>query len=475
MLCKACHKADGNPQTIGLISRTLRTAIPSKFTSTLEDILNNLNRLDRRNVARHLVASSIEGLNATERSLLASVSAIETPWTIDDAASIADLPTKTASETIGQLVDLGLIVSAEVALGKARYRLAGFVHELAKASVTTSESIDRHRDHFIAMVCDAIRQQAGNRQGVSLDTLDHYHLDVVKAFRSTIALDPGHPHTFVQAMVSSWWYWYHRNRTSEAISLIQTAIKSMPDRSHVDAARLMNINGVLLTKSGKANQAITHLRKSLRLAKLNSHERLSGSVLTNIADAFWTLNRPEQAVPCYRRAIEIWQNLSEPQNRAKAQVSAVPSFLEVGKVGEAQSLIEAATFVLERSAENLDAWTLAVAQAQVSLRLGRFSDTEEQLTRARDAALRLGDPAAQARTYLWLAQLDADRGRYLDAAEHIGAMKAIGASNVIQMYQTNELRAARIEGLVRAKLPPQQFLEASLSGQLRSIFDYQSY
>ncbi len=478
-ISEICHRLDGNPLAIVLAARKARSLKPMRILERLSTLVgSSASGKGTRPSKRHAnlvnaIEWSCKALEPSARELLTVISFFRGSWRVEDAAALAERDDSLVSRDVQELLDAGLVLEMDNFSHTTTFRVQGTVGAYIRKALGQEAKDglhERHSEYFLGLLCQTVESKGGAGQIATVQLLDWYRRDFEAAFEHTIR--PGkHPGTFVEAMMLSWKFWYLRNRTKEALSLVKRAIRVCPDRNHIDIARLFNAAGVMAMRGGDSRSARSYFKQCLAVAKRQHHDNLVAVALGNYANLEWSEARPEQAIPLFDQAISILRQRGERANLGRNLLSVVGPLVETDQLGRAEEALAEAKTYLDRSEDGIDRWSVQVDLAVLSWAQGRLAEAERHLTRCAELAKDAGDFASLARSHLWMAQAKLDSGQFEQAAQLLGVMKACGNSSGTHLYPTNELRAARIEGAVRNKIGSEKLRENRLWGEITANFD----
>lgn len=446
-----CKRLSGNPLAIVLAARRAKDQSPEEILAQLIEVSLGLQPGHKDDPLVRSMKSSVDALEPGPRSVLIGVSFLKGDWTLEDAAALADCSDPEARRRVDALLDAGLVQETSGFQGASAFTLDRAVADYARSRATKrqeSKIRERYALRFIGMLAGALQHQDALEQRLHWDLLDWYRRDIAEAIRYTIV--PGrNSETFVDAMVLSMSYWYQRNRTREAIDLIRSGLKALPDQNGVNAGRLLNVAGVLAMKAGNYRTARLYYSRALKIAEDAGHKRLIGSVLSNSSSLEWMEGHPERAVPLFQRSVEHLSSRDDSTLLVKVLTSSIQALIETGNVAQAERCLQESKRLLEVPSDRHDLWTRLMALGQLELAKNRPDRATEHFERSLQVASEIGDRADSARSLLWLAQANCDSDNFQEAARFLGAMRRVGSIDDVRLYPTNERRIDRISERVR--------------------------
>jgi non-specific serine/threonine protein kinase len=471
-IAEICRRLDGNPLAIILAAQNVRTHRPYRILERLSSLFGgakaNAAPSKRHQNLANAIEWSCQALAPSARNLLTVASAFRGGWRPDDAAALSERDAKTVSRDIQELQDAGLVEEVECPTLAQAFRVQDAVASYVRKTTDrprAAELAARHSEHFLRFLCQAVDEDAKSGQSNAIRLFDWYRRDFEAACSHTIK--PGqHPGTLVEALVLAWPFFYQRDRAKDALALAKRALRACPNRNHVDIARLLNFAGVFAFRDGDTRSSRTYLMEAVQIAKGLGEEKVLASILNNCAILEWIEGRPEKALEWTEQTIPILRKQGDSMLLGRTLRSIEAAATDLGQYARADEANEEAGRLLASSRSGVDIWAGLTLEGLRAWRQSDFAKAREKLQLSAATARKIGDLGSAARSYLWLAQVEADAGEYERAAEYLGVMKASGSGTGSHLYPTNELRAARIEGLVRAKIGPDGLREHRLWGEI---------
>ncbi|HEY8547558.1 MAG TPA: BTAD domain-containing putative transcriptional regulator, partial [Acidimicrobiales bacterium] len=166
------RRLGGLPLAIELVARHLRSASAAEVLEHLHDYVSDAHGPEslpeRQRTLRATFAWSADLLRAAPRRLLAALSVLDGPWSLEAAEAIApavDVDPDQVLRLVTELVDLSIVEAATPPKSPARYRIFDtirtFAGEHLDALGRRGAAADRHAEHFIALAEQAARHRWG--------------------------------------------------------------------------------------------------------------------------------------------------------------------------------------------------------------------------------------------------------------------------------------------------------------------------
>jgi tetratricopeptide (TPR) repeat protein len=463
-----CHALDGNPSGIVLAAKSLkwrsvRETLESVRTASLAA---GVGRAQSR--LGQAAIGVVENLSKNARAVFLASSILKSPWSVEDASSIADISLSKVASAIPELVDAGLI---EVGVLDNRYSVSPSFVTVAPKCATEKEMAtlsERHRDHFVSLVCKSVLKFSTSEQGSALASLDHYRLDVATAFGDLLG-PSGSSESFANAIVLSWSFWYKCNRLTEGLELIKAALRGIAREEDYQRARLLNVCGILSHKAGDAKTSRNAFKQCIKIAKRLDHKGMLGAACLNLANLEWSEGSPLAAIRLFEEAGEFQRQSNDRIGLGKSLIGSVASYVELGRIEEAIRANQDGRALLQKLEDGTNQWALCIAEGIICSALRQLQPARLAFVRSARLAGEVHDDASLSRSLLWLAQVENLANRAELAAEFLGAMRVRGSESGTHLYPANELRAASVEGAVKATIGETELRRRKFLGGLRSI------
>ncbi len=188
--------------------------------------------------------------------------------------------------------------------------------------------------------------------------------------------------------------------------------------------------GLVAFLQGDTNTAIVNLGQAIKVAETSGDVSSVVRWLTLFGHGYVELNRPEQALDFYDRALKVASTVRELQLPLMTYLGKADGLVKLGRTSEAERLLDTAL------AAARDEGALGY-QSELTLRLGLIALERKQVSQALDAMTRASELARGAGGNRILAGIALERGRVLRSenrlqeagsalAEGIGSARAMG-------------------------------------------------
>lgn len=314
--------------------------------------------------------------------------------------------------------------------GRRIWRLAAASSVLAVALVAGScgpeTPLDTYPKTPVRALLDSLR--AGGEEAGLLTRLggayfrDGDYGNAVASYEKSLALAPDNLQAKYQLAAA-----YGRlARFDEAIAVVEPSLRALGARAEHRAAELHNLLGFLHIRSAAAEGGVTNFRRDKMLAGLAAYERAvslkpdKALYHYNLATAFDNLQRREEALAAYDRAIELYiggdgsSPDGEKQALARAYANTGQMLSEQGESEQALVRLLAAIAIEPRNEE------FQYHHGRVLIALDRLPEAEAAFRTALDLR------PTYARARYALANLCLRTGRDAEGEQHMEAFRRLG-------------------------------------------------
>jgi predicted ATPase/DNA-binding SARP family transcriptional activator len=171
-IVELARRLGGLPLAIELVARHLRSASAEEVLTHLDDYVSEASGPqslpERQRTLRATFDWSVDLLKAAPRRLLAGLSVLDGPWSLDAAEAVApavDVDPDQVLRLVAELVDLSIVEAATPPKGPARYRIFDTIRTFAAEHLDQLKrrrsATDLHAEHFV----DLAEQATGHRWG----------------------------------------------------------------------------------------------------------------------------------------------------------------------------------------------------------------------------------------------------------------------------------------------------------------------
>ena len=290
-----CRRLDGLPLAIELAAARIRLLDPPALLARLENVLDALgpgpvDLPERQRSLRATIEWSVSLLDEDERSLMAALSAFVDGWTVEAAATVAELTDDRALDLLDALAGHSLVGTVVTAAGP-RFRMLVTVREYAAELLDADGGRDRierrHAEFFRSLVEDV--HWPTERQTAWVDRLRVEEENIRAAVQWFFAHDvTAMPHLFHVL----WLFWEMGDRMPEGRQWIDQLRRRADELADAGQAELLFNAAVTAVEVGDddsalaAVEAIRHWDGQIEDPTLESALQLAVSWTLPILDDF---------------------------------------------------------------------------------------------------------------------------------------------------------------------------------------------
>ena len=189
------------------------------------------------------------------------------------------------------------------------------------------------------------------------------------------------------------------------------------------SAWVHNLLGVALYQQEQAQEAVKHHTRCLRAIqnRVVKDPNLRLGVYRNLANDYWALSDFEGAIPFYKEALALLEDLDSEQRKAHVCWGLAMAYKETGYWSQAKLYNMRALLVFESQDHHDPPMAAAVRMnlAEILIGEGRYAEAEEMLKRAEAHLEGSDDRLLLANLHFERASLAHRQGQFERAAEHI--------------------------------------------------------
>jgi predicted ATPase/DNA-binding SARP family transcriptional activator len=200
-IAELARRLGGLPLAIELVATHLRSASADALVEHLDDYIDDVtgprSLPARQRTLRATFDWSSDLLKSATRRLLAGLSVLDGPWSLDAAQAVApavDVDPDDVRRLVAELVDLSIVQVPTPERGPAHYRILDTIRTFAAEQLEilgrTRAAADRHAEHFLAFAELALPHRQGPDEGAwvagiiaEFDNLRATHRHFVKTER----------------------------------------------------------------------------------------------------------------------------------------------------------------------------------------------------------------------------------------------------------------------------------------------------
>jgi predicted ATPase/DNA-binding SARP family transcriptional activator len=395
------RRLGGLPLAIELVARHLRSASAGEVLAHLDDYVSDASGPQslpaRQRTLRATFTWSADLLKAAPRRLLAGLSVLDGPWSLDAAEAVApavDVDPDQVLRLVAELVDLSIVEAATPPKGPARYRIFDTIRTFAAEHLDELErrtaAADLHAGHFTDLAERATRHRWGpdeaawtgavfaeldNVRAARRHLIDHQRWD--EAARLVVALDElmvgrmevgqwavelcrtgevtSHLHA-VQGIAAT--AYMNQGRLEEALELARTALATdaasgLPERAW-RARNVMAMAGLAHhAPQGRSFDWGVHLRALEHISDTSAKPFPRALALWNRVFLAGLTERYDLAGAPARKLLDLADRHDNPSMRAMGLVACGRVARSTGDTARARDLFQQALGAAEAVHNNL--------------------------------------------------------------------------------------------------------------------------
>jgi DNA-binding CsgD family transcriptional regulator/tetratricopeptide (TPR) repeat protein len=247
-----------------------------------------------------------------------------------------------------------------------------------------------------------------------------------------------------------WFAWNSGRGADEALANLEEAIRLVPAEppSHEHAEALSKLVRILALL-GHNDDCRRRGEEALALVRRLGARALESELLNSLGLSAANLGRREQALALLREALEVAQEVGDPECLCLAYINLSSILGSYCRFEQAVSLaLEGAEVARRLGVELVNGlWCIANA-AENLVDLGRFDEADELMTRALEYDAR--DTTA-AVLHLQRADLTSRQGRLEDAERHLALARELGAASYSLEFGAFETSIAALVAIQRGR------------------------
>jgi len=485
-----CHRLDGLPLAIELAAAQLKLFSPQALLTRLEHRLTMLtggarDLPVRQQTLRATIAWSHDLLATPEQTLFRRLAVFGGGWTLETAAAVCnadgDLPFDIL-EGLAALVDKSLLRQTEGADGEPRFAMLETIREYALERLVATSEAERlrrqHANYYLMFAEMANRELRGRQQGIWLDRLETEHDNLRAALEWLLKHSEVEPS--LRLAVALWIFWNLRGYRSEGRRWLDEALARSEGAMIATRAMALNGAGALAHSQGDYAQASVLYEQSLALWQEVGDPQGRARVFNNLGRVVQDQGDYAQASVLYEQSLALWQEVGDPQGR-------VGPLNQLGEVARYQGDYARATALYEQSLALWQELGYKGGIAEALTNLGAVAADQGDYARATALCEQsltlwqeLGDKSGIAETLIHLGRIalfegDAGRARALleqslaqfrELEEKRGIAECFEELARVAALQGQLIRAAQLYGGAEAL---RASISAPMSSEARSL------
>lgn len=378
-----CRRLDGLPLALELAAARVKLLQPQAILSRLDDQLKLLtggarDLPTRQQTLRNTLEWSYELLNQDEKVFYARLGVFVNGFTFEAAEAVCNLDGKLdVLENLTALVNNSLLRQIETPNGPPRFQMLETIRAYALERLTQSGEIEALRAKHGRYYGDILLNQAGAQIYTSnaLQWLNWFdqELDNIRATLSWGLSSPQGVHLGANLVFTLSWFWYRRGLFMEGLEwtdqyLTKLAIQNSPSLRVLVLAS----SGMLALWQGKQDLALCKLQEALSILRELDEDQLAVTAQMAKGIAFINMGKDGDAQPLLEHSSQFFKKTNQPYFHALTLVHRGNAELGLGNPEQARAFHEEA--LAEARAIN-ESWLISFALnnlAEVARTQGQF-------------------------------------------------------------------------------------------------------
>jgi len=401
---QVCASLDGLPLALELAAARARVLGLAEIAERIDDSFALLGPVPRGSLTPHTtlsaaIAWSVEQLPDTDRALLSRLWPFEGGFTMEMAYAVQ--PTGTSMiESLSALVTRSVVI-ADTTMTPARYRLLHTLRAYCREhDPDPAASRQGHADWVHELVEHCAAESTTSRAGHAMRQLTQELPNLRSAIERDLIDDPP---AALRTIGRLNWFWYRGGHPSEALQLLDAALRAAPDAPPLDRgyARLAQI--ILRPISEDISTVQRDYRDILAWSSAaddHEHRALHGLALAHLSINLIRLRAIDATRDVAGRMITVGRELEQEWLVAGGELALGATLLQQGRSAQGQRALEAAA---NRASKCGNSWGTGCAN------LFRGWDTLHDASAIADSHTRGAHALSQLRDAFHAFQADGDQ------------------------------------------------------------------
>ncbi len=460
-----CHRLDGIPLAIELVSSRTRYMDTITMAKRLSEKFDSLPSLDPGTSSRHqTIQATIEWsynlLSEEEKVLFRRLSVFTGGFdlmAVEEVCADEILPTERILDYLSQLVDRSIIQTVYQPGKQMRYRLLETLQRYASNLLyekgETAKIRIRYLEYFTRIAEESYEERISSQEKWII-RLQKEHDNMLGAIRWADIHDPESYHLLVGSLS---WFWAANSHYATARKFLDKVVSGSIGNKKA-FARAMTGYGILLATGGDLQRAIDLLNKGLSLWRELKNRKEEVLVLEQISYALMYTGQDDDFAANYaKQALSLAEQLQDPDIELRALLAVAQGLVNLKNTREAKTVISRMKALAEEM-KNLYCITGAHhLLGDCAIMEKKYKESEREYGQSVLSAFKLGDKLQTCFDIFCLAMSVAGQGRHTKALRLNAAVTLIARANdfdVPEEYQVtfiSELAKQHIAG-TREKL-----------------------
>lgn len=314
-----CHKLDGMPLAIELVSCRTRHMDTITMLDRLSERFDSLPSLDPGTTGRHrTIEAAIDWsynlLLEDEKKLFRQLSVFAGGFNLnalEEVCSNENMQGERILDLLSQLVEKSMIQTVYRPGQQMRYKLLETLHRYASNLLIEKGEAEvarlRHLEYFIRMAENAYEEQF-QAQSKWANRLDAERDNLLSALNWS---EYNSLENFVELASSLTWYWRVKSELSTGLDYGKRALAKTTGLSKPHARALLGL-GLLTWGSGDSQTAVNYMHKSLEIWRKLEIPVEIAIALSEISEPLLHSGEPETSLKYSEEGLEIARKLGNP-------------------------------------------------------------------------------------------------------------------------------------------------------------------
>jgi predicted ATPase/DNA-binding CsgD family transcriptional regulator len=353
VVSRICHRLDGLPLAIELVSARINVLTVDEIAGRLDDHLElaltatPLTRGHHQSL-RAAIDWSYNLLSASEQILLRQLSVFAGGWSLATAEAVCaedGIAREHVLELLAALVNKSLVVAHTLQRAEARYTFLETIRQYAHDQlIATNEWValhDRHLRYFLQLAEETEPKLSGHYQQVWLNWLEGEHANIRSAL--TWSLERRHIEAGLRIVNALYQFWIIREHGQEGLEwLNQLLAQADGEVAPVVHAQALAYAAILAGFRGRILEQMRYGQEAAALAEAAGDEGKLALVwaLSALAHRARAAEEYETEFDLAMRAIQLRRDLGDPYFLGLSLTLYSPTAMTLGKYREAHEMLD---------------------------------------------------------------------------------------------------------------------------------------
>jgi non-specific serine/threonine protein kinase len=353
VVTRICHRLDGLPLAIELVSARVNVLTVGEIAGRLDDHLELALTTSHLTHGHHQSLRvafdwSYDLLPTPEQTLLRRLSVFSGGWSFATAEAVCvgdEIEREHILELLSALVNKSLVVAHTLQRASARFTLLETVRQYAHDKlIATDEWVrlnDRHLRCFLQLAEETEPKLGGQYQQLWLNWLEDEYLNIRAAL--SWSLEHHHVEEGLRIVNALYQFWTIRDHVQEGLGwLVQLLAQAGKDVAPVVRAQALAYAAFLAGFRGRASEQMRYGHEAAALAEAAGDEGKLALVwaMGALAHGARAAGDYETEFTIAKRAIQLRRDLGDPYYLGLALTLYSPTAMVLGKYKEAHAMLD---------------------------------------------------------------------------------------------------------------------------------------